>query len=119
MLSYLGVWSLGLFSPTFFSTSSKKTREQKDFHGLWVFLVGLNRILDCLTGFWVVWVVFGWFGWIRILKINGLAPMQENSRMTFQQWAKNDLLDFKANWREFCDHLYFRDLTSHQRRLRK
>ena len=24
MLSYLGVWSLGLFSPTFFSTSSKK-----------------------------------------------------------------------------------------------
>ena len=24
MLSYLGVWSLGLFCPTFFSTSSKK-----------------------------------------------------------------------------------------------
>ena len=24
VLSYLGVWSLGLFSPTFFSTSSKK-----------------------------------------------------------------------------------------------
>ena len=24
MPSYLGVWSLGLFSPTFFSTSSKK-----------------------------------------------------------------------------------------------
>ena len=26
MLSYLGVWSLGLFSPTFFSTSSKKKK---------------------------------------------------------------------------------------------
>ena len=23
-----------------------------------------------------------------------------------------DLLSLKANWREFCDHLYFRDLTS-------
>ena len=27
MLSYLGVWSLGLFSPTFFSTSSKKKND--------------------------------------------------------------------------------------------
>ena len=27
MLSYLGVWSLGLFSPTFFSTSSKKKKK--------------------------------------------------------------------------------------------
>ena len=26
VLTYLGVWSLGLFSPTFFSTSSKKKR---------------------------------------------------------------------------------------------
>ena len=26
MLTYLGVWSLGLFSPTFFSTSSKKKK---------------------------------------------------------------------------------------------
>ena len=26
VLSYLGVWSLGLFSPTFFSTSSKKKK---------------------------------------------------------------------------------------------
>ena len=26
MLSYLGVWSLGLFSPTFFSTTSKKKK---------------------------------------------------------------------------------------------
>ena len=33
--------------------------------------------------------------------------------------AENNLLDFKANWREFCDHSYFRDLTSNQRRLRK
>ena len=44
-------------------------------------LVGLNRILGRLTGFWVVclvlgglpgfwvvWVVVGWFGWIRILE---------------------------------------------------
>ena len=31
----------------------------------------------------------------------------------------HDLLDFKANWREFCDHSYFRDLTSNQIRLRK
>ena len=30
VLSYLGVWSLGLFSPTFFSTSSKKKRTPKD-----------------------------------------------------------------------------------------
>ena len=30
-----------------------------------------------------------------------------------------DLLDFKANWREFCDHSYLRDLASNQRRLRK
>ena len=37
-----------------------------------------------------------------------------NSTMT-----KNDLLDFKADWRKFCDHSYFRDLTSDQRRLRK
>ena len=29
VLSYLGVWSLGLFSPTFFSTSSKK--KEKDY----------------------------------------------------------------------------------------
>ena len=28
-----------------------------------MFLVGLNRILGRLTGFWVVWLVFGWFGW--------------------------------------------------------
>ena len=27
VLSYLGVWSLGLFSPTFFSTSSKKKKK--------------------------------------------------------------------------------------------
>ena len=27
MPSYLGVWSLGLFSPTFFSTSSKKKKK--------------------------------------------------------------------------------------------
>ena len=33
----------------------------------------------------------------------------------------HDLLDFKANWiwRDFCDHFYFRDLTSNQRRLQK
>ena len=29
------------------------------------------------------------------------------------------LLDFIANWREFYDHSYFRDLTSNQRRLEK
>ena len=29
------------------------------------------------------------------------------------------LLGFKANWREFYDHSYFRDLTSNQRRLGK
>ena len=29
------------------------------------------------------------------------------------------LLDFKANWREFYDHSYFRDLTSNRRRLGK
>ena len=37
----------------------------------------------------------------------------------FSAMAENDLLDFKANWREFCDHSYFRDLTSNQGRLRK
>ena len=31
----------------------------------------------------------------------------------------HDLLDFKANWREFCDHSYFIDLTSNQTRLQK
>ena len=30
MLSYLGVWSLGLFSPTFFSTSSKKKKMDRE-----------------------------------------------------------------------------------------
>ena len=32
-----------------------------------------------------------------------------------------DLQDFKANWKKFCDHSYFRDLhvTSNQKRLRK
>ena len=29
MPSYLGVWSLGLFSPTFFSTSSKKKNDRE------------------------------------------------------------------------------------------
>ena len=28
-----------------------------------MFLVGLNKILGHLTGFWMVWLVFGWFGW--------------------------------------------------------
>ena len=28
-----------------------------------VVLVGSNRILGRLTGFWVVCLVFGWFGW--------------------------------------------------------
>ena len=32
MLSYLGVWSLGLFSPTFFSTSSKKKKNVPQPH---------------------------------------------------------------------------------------
>ena len=38
-----------------------------------MFLVGLNRILGRLTGFWLFWGGggggvgwFGWFGWIRI-----------------------------------------------------
>ena len=26
-------------------------------------LVGLNRILGRLIGFWVVWLVLGWFEW--------------------------------------------------------
>ena len=39
-----------------------------------MFVVGLNRILGCLTGFWVVWVVFGWFGWIRILELTIRSP---------------------------------------------
>ena len=29
MPTYLGVWSLGLFSPIFFSTSSKKKKKKK------------------------------------------------------------------------------------------
>ena len=33
MLSYLGVWSLGLFSPTFFSTFSKKKYDQLEGGG--------------------------------------------------------------------------------------
>ena len=45
-----------------------------------------------------------------------LAPMQENSNSVM---TENDLLDLKANWRKFCEHSYFRDLTSNQRRLRK
>ena len=35
-------------------------------------LVGLNRILGRLTGFWVVWLVFGWFGWFGWF-LGGLA----------------------------------------------
>ena len=37
-------------------------------------LVGLNRILGDLPGFWVVWVVLGWFGWIRILESTPKGP---------------------------------------------
>ena len=45
--------------------------------------------------------------------------MQENSKINdFSAMAENDLLDFKGKWREFCDHSYFRDLTSNQRRLK-
>ena len=44
------------------------------------------------------------------------ARKQQND---FSAMAENDLLEFKANWREFCDRSYFRDLTSNQRRLRK
>ena len=40
MLSYLGVWSLGLFSPTFFSTSSKK---KKKIHLM--YLLAINQAL--------------------------------------------------------------------------
>ena len=34
-----------------------------------MFLIGLNRILGSLIGFWVVWLVFGLFGWL----LGGLA----------------------------------------------
>ena len=44
---------------------------------------------------------------------NELSAMAEKKKMV------HGLLDFKANWREFCDHSYFRDWTSYQRRLRK
>ena len=44
------------------------------------------------------------------------ARKQQND---FSAMAENDLLDFNANWGELCDHSYFRDLTSNQRRLRK
>ena len=37
-------------------------------------LVGVNRILGGLTGFWVVWVVFGWFGWIGWIRILESMP---------------------------------------------
>ena len=36
MLTYLGVWSLGLFSPTFFSTSSKKKNYLPDREASWI-----------------------------------------------------------------------------------
>ena len=50
MLSYLGVWSLGLFSPTFFSTSSKKKVSQgatvwgRNAQGALGFSLGAHRI---------------------------------------------------------------------------
>ena len=42
-----------------------------------------------------------------------LSVMAETKKMV------QVLLDFKANWREFYDRSYFRDLTSNQRRLGK
>ena len=44
---------------------------------------------------------------------NELSAMAEKKKMV------HDQLYFKASWRECCDHSYFRDLTSNQRRLRK
>ena len=49
VLSYLGVWSLGLFSPTFFSTSSKKKNVPQP-HG-WVRLgFEVSRFPDFCEG---------------------------------------------------------------------
>ena len=45
---------------------------------------------------------------------NAHAQQNELSAMTETKKMVHDLLDFKANWREFCDHSYFRDLTSNQ-----
>ena len=44
---------------------------------------------------------------------NELSAIAETMKMV------KDLLDFKANWKEFYDHSYFRDLISNQRRIRK
>ena len=53
-----------------------------------------------------------------------LALIMMPSTLDYELSAKTKkmvqvLLDFKANWREFYDHFYFRDLTSNRRRLGK
>ena len=47
------------------------------------------------------------------------AQQYELSVMAKTKKMVQVLLDFIANWREFYDHSYFRDLTSNQRRLEK
>ena len=44
MPTYLGVWSLGLFSPTFFSTSSKKKKKNDSYL--------MSVFMDLNTMFW-------------------------------------------------------------------
>ena len=51
------------------------------------------------------------------LRLDEHAQHYELSVMAETKKMVQVLLDFKANWREFYDHSYFRDLTSNQRRL--
>ena len=55
----------------------------------------------------------------KTIYCNAHVQQNELSAVADAKKMVHDLLDFKANWREFCDHSYFRDLTSNQRRLRK
>ena len=55
----------------------------------------------------------------RTRDFNGHAQQNELSAMAETKNMVHDLLDFKASWREFCDHSYLRDSTSNQRQPRK
>ena len=52
-------------------------------------------------------------------RLDDHAQQYELSVMAKTKKMVQVLLDFIANWREFYDHSYFRDLTSNQRQLEK
>ena len=56
---------------------------------------------------------------LSVSRLDDHAQHYELSVMAETKKMVQVLLDFKASWREFYDHSYFRDLTSNQRRLGK